>query len=130
MIQNEMKDGIHLTHYQTTESTAEPVTRLQRPLSSSPDLPSLPESAALTTASSGSTDLNKQKPTLFDMRLLTDSLVESHMSRNEASTLEDALRNLRMTLEDYQGQFPELQKLEEQIISLDRLVRVSSSQLN
>ena len=71
-----------------------------------------------------STDLNKQKPRLFDMRLLAESLDHS-MSRQESVTLEEALQSLTTILEDYQGQFPELAKLEEMVHNIDRLIKVS-----
>ena len=40
-------------------------------------------------------------------------------------SLEEALETLKVTLEDYQGQFPELQRLEEAVMALESWLKVS-----
>ena len=72
------------------------------------------------------------KPRLFDMRLMTDSTENNSntSSRSEASSLEGALQSLSTVLEDYQGQYPELQHLEEQVQALERLLKVRKSALD
>ncbi len=58
------------------------------------------------------------------MRLLTDALEQKGLGghREPAGSLDEALRSLQGVLEDYQGQYPELQILEEQIHRLDRML--------
>ena len=75
--------------------------------------------------SESSPDSDSRKNQLFDMRLLADSLENNSPMRQEPGSIEEALHNLSSILEDYQGQYPELQKLEEQIIVLDRLLKVN-----
>ena len=77
-----------------------------------------------TTTGSSSTDAGMSKPRLFDMRLLTDALEQKGLGghREPAGSLDEALRSLQGVLEDYQGQYPELQILEEQIHRLDRML--------
>ncbi|XP_074659944.1 rho family-interacting cell polarization regulator 2-like [Tubulanus polymorphus] len=48
----------------------------------------------------------------------------------EHSTLEEALVSLQTVLEDYRGQYSELQKLEEQVAALDMLLRRTSGALS
>ena len=120
-----MKDGVHLAQFETEEGLSPSDRRpLQRPLSAAPDLAVVQETSPQTIGSSGSADFTSKKPHLFDMRLLAESLVEN-TTHYEASSLEDALHNFRLALEDYQGQYPELRNLEEQVIVLDRMIRVS-----
>ncbi|CAH1786452.1 unnamed protein product [Owenia fusiformis] len=66
---------------------------------------------------------NLPKPQLFDMRLLTDSLENTTDAGNKSNSLEDALYSLITVLEDYQGQYTELQNLEEQVAKLDKLLK-------
>ena len=77
---------------------------------------------------SGSSDMGGDKlgkAKLFDMRLLSES-IDQGIGKQEGVTLEDALYSLKSTLEDYQGQYPELQKLELQIRKLDKLLKVDN----
>ena len=68
-------------------------------------------------------NLSSTRDRLYNMRLLADSL-ESTTGRSEVSCLDEALHNLRTTLEDYQGQYVELARLEEQVHALDFLIKV------
>jgi hypothetical protein len=43
------------------------------------------------------------------------------------NSLDEALQSLKTTLEDYQGQYAELQELEEEIQYLDRVIQKASS---
>ena len=43
----------------------------------------------------------------------------------EKVNLEEALQSLSTSLEDYQGKHPELQKLEQMVNRLDRLLKVT-----
>ena len=52
------------------------------------------------------------------------SCFDSSFAKQEPLTLEEALHELKTTLEDYQGQYVELQRLEEQVHALDRLLKV------
>ena len=47
------------------------------------------------------------------------------MSSELPGSLEEALEALKLTLEDYQGQFTELQRLEEAITALETWIKVS-----
>ena len=83
---------------------------------------------SLSESHSESMDLNSYKPRLFDMRMLTESLegVGGAYSRHqEAVSLDEALSGLLSALEDCRGHYPELQKLDEQIQNLHKLVEVS-----
>ncbi|XP_064634122.1 rho family-interacting cell polarization regulator 1-like isoform X2 [Lineus longissimus] len=73
-------------------------------------------------SSTATVDLATQKPRLFDMRMLADSIEDSSVSRQEYASLEEALQSLITVLEDYQGQYSELQKLEEQVAILDEML--------
>lgn len=64
------------------------------------------------------------KPKLFDMRLLAESVNTDVRNGTTTHSLNEALQSLRMNLEDYQGRYPELQTLEEQIHYLDRILQV------
>ncbi|XP_013409002.1 rho family-interacting cell polarization regulator 1 isoform X2 [Lingula anatina] len=63
------------------------------------------------------------KPKLFDMRLLSET-TGMHLSPHEEvpRTLEQALNAIKTTLEDYQGQYPALRHLEEQISRLEEML--------
>ena len=69
------------------------------------------------------------KAKMFDMKLLSESIdqgIGGSSNKQDTTTLEDALYSLKSTLEDYQGQYPELQKLELQIRKLDKLLKVTN----
>lgn len=75
-------------------------------------------------------NLRTAKPHLFDMRLLSESsegLMRSVAPSDEPQTIEEALSNLKIILEDYQGQYTELQHLEEQVSRLDSLLVVRNT---
>ena len=80
---------------------------------------------SISESTADSLDLSRQKPRLFDMRLLADSLESPASRHSDASSLEDAVHSLSSALEDFRGQYPELHTLEEHIHSLDALIKVS-----
>jgi dsDNA-specific endonuclease/ATPase MutS2 len=57
--------------------------------------------------------------------MLADSIEDSSVSRQEYASIEEALQSLITVLEDYQGQYSDLQKLEEQVAVLDEMLSVS-----
>lgn len=79
------------------------------------------------------THMKHSKSNPYDMRQLSNNLVvEGAFPATSVgggkfpgmNAIENALLSLRTTLEDYQGQYPELQKLEEQVHYLDRMLKV------
>ena len=104
--------------YQRHQSTRPNSVAIMSPLNQS--------IATIATDASGS-DLNIRKPQLFGMRLLLDNLDSPSPCRPgpERVNLEDALSSLTNVLEDYQGKHGELQKLEQMVDKLDRLLKVS-----
>lgn len=60
---------------------------------------------------------------VYDMTQLSNQLFANN-AKFVTGNIEDALLSLKTTLEDYQGQYPELQKLEEQVHYLDRMLKV------
>ena len=55
-------------------------------------------------------------------------LVQNYVTwREEANSVEEALFNLTTSLDDYRGQYNELQILEETVSSLESFIRVSLS---
>ncbi len=90
-----------------------------------------PQSIAVMETKANSMDFNtRQKPGLFDMRMLAESLegvgggAYAYGRHQEHWSLEEALENLMSALEDCRGHYPELQKLEEQIQNLDAMIKV------
>ena len=79
--------------------------------------------AVAVSSSAISHQYSDGKTRLLDMGLLADSL-QSSVLRQEVLTLEEALHSLRTTLEDYRGQYLELQKVEEQVHLLDQMLKV------
>ena len=83
---------------------------------------------SLSESQAESMDLNSHKPRLFDMRMLAESLEGvggAYSLHQEAVSLDEALSGLLSALEDCRGHYPELQKLDEQIQNLHKLVEVS-----
>ena len=64
----------------------------------------------------------RPKTNPYSMRQVSDALPGNKVLTS--GNIQDALVSLRATLEDYQGQYPEIQKLEEQVHYLDRLLKV------
>ncbi len=124
---------------QSDTSAASPHQRLSMPnppsLSTTETKPvsshqhSRPNSVAIMgfikESSTDSADLSPQRPHLFDMRLLADSLDSPSSRHSECESIEDAIHNLSSSLEDYRGHYPELHHLEEHIAQLKALVMVS-----
>ncbi|ELT93088.1 hypothetical protein CAPTEDRAFT_185150 [Capitella teleta] len=94
-------------------------------LGASPELRSGSMYAMRSTMDTISEDISK--PKLFDMRLLAESVNTDVRNGTTTHSLNEALQSLRMNLEDYQGRYPELQTLEEQIHYLDRILQKASS---
>ena len=78
----------------------------------------------------GLSDFGVVKPDVFDLGPLREAL-EAELCKSEcdgmtsrAAGLDDVLRSLKAMLEDYQGQYEELQKLEEQVHALYTMIKV------
>jgi hypothetical protein len=84
----------------------------------------------------GFSDFGVVKPDVFDTRPLRDALdselfkLESDGSSGRTAGLEEALLSLKAMLEDYRGQYEELQKLEEQVQVLHTMIKVTQMIIN
>lgn len=104
---------------QIKESPVSPVSPLSHPkavLASAPNL-----SSSISPAPTLPPHRFDPPPPRFSGMLPAGAAV----SRDEAATLEEALSNLSTALEDFQGHYTELQKLEEVVSTLECMLRVS-----